>query len=340
MIKEIVLKSVSKRILKSLQVETGLFLASKKKVKTGYNRAWIRDNIYESLGFEAVKDIKSLKKAYYALFDILLKHEYKIDWAIKQKPDAAYKYIHARYNPLTFDEYCDFWGNKQNDSVGAFLFKVGELFKKKIVVFRDFKDIRMLQKLVHYLASIEYWHDSDSGMWENDEEVHASSVGACVSGLKAIKGIVNVPDELMAEGQDALNKLLPRESKSREVDLALLSLIYPFKVVSVQQRAQILKNVEEKLVREKGVIRYFNDWYYKNGHEAQWTFGFAWLAKIYKDLGNRTKYNLYMEKLYKSMNWKGELPELYYYNTDINKFVNNENTPLGWSQAMYLVAVS
>ena len=61
MVKKLISKAISKRILKSLQYPSGLFAASKKNVKTGYNKAWIRDNVFESLGLIAVKDYKSLK---------------------------------------------------------------------------------------------------------------------------------------------------------------------------------------------------------------------------------------------------------------------------------------
>ncbi|MBT3464318.1 glycoside hydrolase family 15 [archaeon] len=336
MIKKFLLKERSKAILRSLRYESGLFAASKKNVETGYNKAWIRDNIYEALGFEAIKDINSIRKTYAALFDILLKHEDKINWAIKEKPDAAYKYIHARFCPITFDEFHENWGNKQNDAIGAFLFKVGDMYEKKVHLFRDNNDINILQKLVKYLESIEYWHDSDHGVWENEEEIHASSVGACLAGLKKIKQLVHVPDYLIENGENALNELLPRESVSKETDLALLTLIYPYKVVSDEMTKKILFDVETKLVRDKGVVRYFGDWYYNNGQEAEWVMGLAWLAKIYKDLGNKVRYKHYMKKLYSCVNWKGELPELYYAGTKDH----NENTPLGWTQAMYLVAVS
>lgn len=339
MIKKIIIKKRSKRLIKKLQQETGLFIAANCK-KTGYNKAWIRDNIYEALGLEAVEDINSVKVTYSALFDMLLKHEYKIDWAIKEKPDYAFKYIHARYNPITFDEYHEEWGNKQNDAIGAFLFKVGDLYTKGVDIIRDENDLRILKKLVMYLEKIEYWHDPDNGIWENEEEIHASSVGACAAGLEKIKNVIHVDDSLIARGKEMLNKMLPAESESRKTDLALLSLIYPYNIVDEEQKDMILKNVEKYLVREKGVIRYYNDWYYaaKDGREAQWVMGFAWLAKIYKEIGNKVKYDYYVNKLHSCANWKGELPELYYYNDE--KLVYNENTPLGWSQAMYLVAIS
>ena len=140
---------------------------------------------------------------------------------------------------------------------------------------------------------------------------------------------------MIEKGQNVLNELLPNESVTKKVDLALLSLIYPYKITSEKQTKQILKNVHEFLEREKGVIRYENDVYYGNElGEAEWTFGFPWLAKIYKELDNPEMYHFYMMKTYEVMNDKGELPELYYAQTD----VHNENSPLGWSQAMFLVA--
>ncbi|MBR9692006.1 glycoside hydrolase family 15 [Candidatus Woesearchaeota archaeon] len=322
------------QILRKLQTPSGLLMASQASVTTGYNRAWLRDNVYEALGFEAVKNHRAVVKIYRALLDILLKHEDKIDWAIKEKPDARFKYIHARYDPFTLEEIWEEWGNKQNDAIGAILFKIGELEEKGIKIIKNRHDLRILQKLVWYLESIEYWHDEDNGVWEENEEVHASSVGACVAGLKKISKIVDVDKELIKKGQETLNKLLPMESATKEVDLALLSLIYPYNVVNKKQKLEILANIEEQLVREKGVIRYIGDQYYHKNGEAEWCFGFPWLAIIYKQLNRPDKYAHYMRKSVEVMNDKDEMPELYF--ADSEEY--NENSPLGWAQALFLVA--
>ncbi len=324
------------QILESLQHKTGLFSAAAKDVKTGYNKAWLRDNVYAALGLEAARNKKATLRTYRALLNIFLKHEYKIDWMIKQPhPKASYRYIHARYDPFSMSEIYEEWGNKQNDAIGAVLFKIGDLERKGFKIIRNSKDLRILQKLVDYLAAIEYWHDKDNGMWEENEEVHASSIGACVAGLKMIGAIADVPQQLIRNGQDALNKLLPNESETKETDLALLSLINPYNVVNEQQRIQILNNVEKKLLRKKGVIRYIGDQYYNKGKgEAEWTFGFPWLAIIYKQMNNPEKYAYYMKKTYDAMNKKGEMPELYYSGTN----EHNENSPLAWGQAMYMMA--
>ena len=328
------LKSIN--ILKSMQSSNGLFSAAS-CAKTGYHRAWIRDNVYTALGLEASGNKKEVIKAYRALLDILLKHEWKIDLAIKQKPNYHFEYIHPRYE-LNGNEIYENWGNKQNDAIGAFLFKIGDLEEKGIKIIRNKKDLRILQKLVNYLKSVEYWHDKDNGMWEENEEVHASSVGACIAGLKKIRKIIGieVENKLIEKGIETLDMLLPNESESKSVDLALLSLIYPYNIVNEKQKNQILKNIEIKLVRNKGLIRYLGDRYYSNGKEAEWTFGFPWLAIIYKDLKMPHKYAFYMRKTTECFNEKGELPELYFGETD----EHNENCPLAWSQAMYVTALT
>ncbi len=330
------------KILEDLQYDSGLFAASKKGRGEGYDKAWLRDNFYECLAFEALEDFDTVYRVYRAVLDIFKKHEYKMDYAIERKPEHTHQFIHARYNPETFDEYWEEWGNKQNDSIGCILYKVGQLEELKSgFIIQDENDRRVIQKLVHYLETLEYWSDADSGMWEEDHEVHASSVGACVAGLKMVKHIsgVEVPDYLIQKGEEALSGLLPRESDKKFVDLALLSLIWPYQVTSAEQTKAILRNVEYHLLRDRGVIRYKGDKYFNSNadgisEEAEWTFGLSWLAIIYGKLGKFELAEKYLAKAKEGVSEQG-LPELYYSNS--NKF--NENTPLGWSESLFIVAL-
>lgn len=322
------------KILKNLRYPTGLFAAAKKTVSTGYNMAWIRDNCYCAMGLEKF-DKEVVEMTYHAMLNIFLKHESKIDSAIKNPPRNKMEYLHARYYPETFEESQQDWGNKQNDMIGLFLFKAAELTKNKFKIIRNETDYRIIQKLVNYLESIQYYRDVDNGMWEEKEEVHASSVGACVAGLKKVKEVfkeINVPKDLIEKGIATLNVLLPRESVTKKADLALLSLIWPYNVATKEQAKQILKNVEENLVRENGVIRYTGDGYYNKNGEAEWTMGFPWLAIIYKNLKDKKKYQHYSEKALSVMNSNGEMPELYYSKSD----VHNLNSPLGWAQSLLI----
>jgi len=329
-------------ILKNLQYNSGLFAASSKEVNTGYDKSWLRDNFYECLAFEVIGDWETVQKTYDAVLKIFLKHEYKIDLAIAHKPQHKHEYIHARFNPETFDEFWEDWGNKQNDSIGAILFRIGEIeFHKRKSILKNSDHIRIVNKLVQYLNSIHYWCDEDNGVWEENEEVHASSVGACVAGLKSIQRIpkIHVPKELIEKGVATLKELLPRESKTKFVDLALLSLIYPYNIATKAERAKILENVEYLLLRERGVIRYKNDHYYNKNpdgysEEAEWTFGLSWLAIIYEHMDNKRKAKKFIERALRAVTSKG-VPELYFSNSS----KHNANNPLGWSESLFIVAL-
>lgn len=331
------------KILEGLQYDSGLFAASKKGVETGYDKAWLRDNFYECLAFEVLGDYEAVRKTYRAILDIFKKHEGKIDRVIAKKPAYTHEYIHPRYHPETFEEYWEEWGNKQNDSIGCILFKLGELEKRRpgIVVLDD-DDRRVVQKLVWYLSTLEYWHDPDSGMWEENQEIHASSVGACVAGLtyaRHIKGI-EVPEQLVKRGELTLRLMMPRESAGKFADLALLSLIWPYGVLTARETKEVLENVEYHLLRERGVIRYKGDRYYNANEdgwseEAEWTFGLSWLAIIYAKLGDKAKAAEFLERAKETVTKAGKIPELYY----SNSAKHNENTPLGWSESLFIVAL-
>lgn len=310
----------------------GLFPAATDK-GTGYSRVWIRDNIYTILGFDAQGDRQTVINALHGLLDIMLEHEEKIDWMIKQPhPKLRWRYIHPRYDKDGKELYEE-WGNKQNDAIGALLWKIGTLSKEAPVI-RNEDDKRIVQKLVQYLEAIEYWHDADNGMWEENEEIHASSIGACVAGLNAVADLAHVPLHLIAHGEQALQQLLPRESITKEVDLALLSLIYPYRVVSREQAQQIIDNIEQHLLREKGVIRYKGDYYYNKNGEAEWTMGLPWLAICHHMLGSTMQHAYYIRKTLEAVNDQGALPELYFSNSD----KHNDNSPLMWAESLRIIA--
>lgn len=328
--------------LRKLITPTGLFLASSKNVETGYDKAWLRDNVYEALAFEYAGEWDVVAKTYHTLLDIFDKHIDKINWATTNKPFESWQFIHARYNPETLEEFWESWGNKQHDAIGAVLYKLADFESQGKSVLRNQKDHRTVQTLIYYICNVEYWHDADSGMWEENEEVHASSIGAVVAGLKKWQevGGKDVDQDAIDRGEAALKTLLPRESESKFTDLALLSLIYPYNVVSPEMAATIVENLEYHLTKEKGVMRYkFDAYYNKNSdgysEEAEWCFGLSWLAIAHKQLGNIDKARYYLDRAAATVTKDGKIPELYYSHTD----QANENTPLGWSESMFVVAL-
>src|SRR5262249_34417215 len=153
-------------------------------------------------------------------------------------------------------------------------------------------------------------------------------------------GGIAVPKDLIFKGDKSLKIILPRESESHFVDLAELSLIWPYNVVTESNRDLILENIEYHLLRRRGVIRYKGDQYYNKNtdgksDEAEWTFGLAWLSIIYERLGQKAKAEELIKKLIAVDTPEG-LPELYFSNSQ--EF--NSNTPLGWSESLFIVALS
>jgi GH15 family glucan-1,4-alpha-glucosidase len=328
--------------LRKLITPSGLFLASSQTVQTGYDKAWLRDNVYEALAFEYAGEWGVVRKTYHTLLDIFDKHIDKINWAVTNKPFETWQFIHARYNPETLEEFWESWGNKQHDAVGAVLFKLADFEAKGKSVLRNDKDRRTVQTLIYYICNVEYWHDTDSGMWEENEEIHASSVGAVLAALKKWKevGGMDVDEDAIDRGQAALDILLPRESESKFTDLALLSLMYPYSIVGPDMAREIVSNLEYHLAKDKGLIRYkFDAYYNKNedgrSEEAEWCFGLAWLAVVYKRIGDGTKAREYLDRATATVTKDGKIPELYLSHSD----EANENTPLGWSESMYIVAL-
>lgn len=280
---------------------------------------------------------------------MLKEYEWKLNIHTKQRPIHQHEYIHARYSAHDVREIDTPWGHSQNDAVGAVLWGIGEGIKYGKQMLRDEKDREIVQKLVYYLETLEYWNDQDSGMWEENRERRSSSIGACVAGLKNVSNIVKVPEYIVTNGMNALYELFPYETSTRKYDLAQLSLIYPYNILGEDFNQVIVKQVEDNLLRQRGILRYKGDSYFStleseygrhqalefyHGSEAEWCFGFGFLALSHFKLGNVDKAKHYLSEFEKVVLEDGSIPELYFARTD--KY--NVNTPLCWANAMYIVA--
>jgi len=315
-------------VLDSMRLPNGAYIASP---SDDYSYVWIRDVGYTVLPYLR-RGCDRYERSYQALLNLFRRYEWKIEIHTKQKPCLPFEYIHARYSS-DLTELTVPWGHAQNDAVGLFLWGLGEGIRQGKPILRDEADRSIVQKLVDYLACMKYWQEPDNGMWEENVEVHASSVGACVAGLRSVRMLVDVPEELISRGERALEELLPRESAGKETDLALLSLIYPYQVVPRSMAKQILRDVFAKLERTYGCIRYQGDRYYNEGAEAEWCFGFPWLGLCHAALGDDDKALAYWRKTEKLITGKGEVPELYIGGTDRP----NGNHPLAWAVAMTIL---
>ena len=79
--------------------------------------------------------------------------------------------------------------------------------------------------------------------------------------------------------------------------------------------------------------RYANPYGYSE--EAEWCFGLSWLAICYEHLGDHKTAMEYLDKATATVTKDGKIPELYFSHSN----EANENTPLGWSESMYVAAL-
>jgi phosphorylase kinase alpha/beta subunit len=185
-------------------------------------------------------------------------------------------------------------------------------------------------------------------MWHDDGYYHHK-----YGNQIPLYGYLAVPQEFLEAGSAALDRLLPGESSGRPYDLAQLSLIWPYAILSEAQALRVLANIEDNLVRDRGVIRYNGDLYFNSNpaspgsNEAEWPLGFAWLSIVYSKMAQRAlkagsifgvptdlveRAEMYLKRLEDVMTPEGKVPELY------TGSEPNRNVPLAWAQSFYVVA--
>lgn len=338
-------------IMENSLLSNGMWAAS---TSSDYNFTWFRDTAYIALSY-LYKNCNTYMNAYHGILDILKEYEWKLDMVNKNKPNEMWEYPHIRYSAFDFKEVDTPWSHIQYDAYGAILFGIGkgESLGKKII--RNEDDKRVIQKLVGFLEKVEYWNDPDSGTWEENLEVRSSSIAAVIAGLEAVSNIVYVPSNIIHKGYETLYSLFPRETATRDADLFQLTLIYPYNLLSKPLAQKIINHVEENLLRDKGGLRYKGDSYYSTlekehgrnmpldfyyGSEAEWTFFYSFMALALMKIGEFIKAKTYIDKVESVMLDDGRLPELYFAGNYKDEKGNNYNgnTPLIWSNAMYVQA--
>jgi len=317
----------------------GLYVASLGKEYVNY--VWIRDVFYQSM-VNLKREPLGYTQTYHSLLDyykgLNYKYDNKVDHLIKKPfPLDNIRFIHPRFY-LNLDEITGNWGNLQLDTFGYFFLGLSIGLTHGLRIIRDESDIEIVNKLIKVLYKIRYWDIKDNGIWEESEELHASSIGAIVSGLRSLE-LLNgfdfiIPNNMITNGEKVLFNLLPNESSTKKADLSLMTLIYPFNILDKSIRDIILSNVHTYLEKNMGLIRYVGDKYYNKNGEAEWTFGFSYLFFAYID----TDFELaekYLYKILETIDSDGSIPELYYSGSNIG----NDNNPLGWSVSMAILAI-
>lgn len=344
-------KVFAEKVRSDLRVDKGYLAAP----SVDYRYIWDRDTVYASLP-DTFLDPGRYAAAIRGLLDISISDEAsyrKLEWLIKDPPRCgsadAWRFPHAKHNP-DGSETTEPWGHKQYDAYGAKLFAIGDGERRGIGIIRGDDDLRIINLYARFLYACRFWEDPDFGMWEEGDdpslglfryEVHASSIGAVRAGLASVSRFLEAEEKEMTEeaiflADRTLAGLLPRESQRKEVDLSLLSLVFPYNLVREDLADEIIGLIESRLLGEKGVCRYRGDIFHAfENREAEWPFGLYWLALSHARRGRFGKAADYLR-------WGDSVcladddrpfPELY-----VGGRYPNDHAPLGWCASMCLMA--
>ncbi|MEB3181070.1 MAG: glycoside hydrolase family 15 protein [Nostocaceae cyanobacterium] len=382
---------------------TGLLPASTAVTAHGdYTDAWVRDNVYSilavwglAIAYRKLDDDNgrtyelefSVVKLMRGLLFAMMRQAGKVEkFKHTQAPLDA---LHAKYNTSSGDIVVGDaeWGHLQLDATSIFLLMLGQMTSSGLQIVYTLDEVNFLQNLVYYIGRA--YRTPDYGIWERgnkinhgNAELNASSVGMAKAALEAMNGldlfgargsqasVIHVlPDEI-ARARMTLESLLPRESGSKEIDAAVLSVIsFPaFAVEDAKLCDRTLNDIITKLQGKYGCKRFLRDghqtvlednnrlhyepWELKQFEhiECEWPLFFTYLVLDGLFRGQLEQAQTYQERLESLLverDGLGLLPELYYVpqqSIEAEKLapqtqprLPNENIPLVWAQSLYFL---
>ncbi len=382
---------------------TGLLPASTDiNIHGDYTDAWVRDNVYSILGvwglalayrkvdehngrtYELEYSVIKLMRG--LLFSMMRQAEKIERFKVTQAPIDS---LHAKYDTETGDTVVGDgdWGHLQIDATSIYLLMLAQMTASGLQIIHTLDEVNAVQNLVYYIGRA--YRTPDYGIWERGNkinhgkpELNASSVGMAKAALEAMNGInlfgvrggqssvIHVlPDEI-ARARITLESLLPRESGSKEVDAATLSVIgFPaFAIDDAALTEKTRQQVVDKLQGNYGCKRFLRDghqtviedvsrlhyepWELKQFEhiECEWPLFFTYLLLDALFRGDRAQIEDYRQRLDRLAVEKDGfplLPELYYVAEDCldterqspksQTRLPNHNLPLVWAQSLFLL---
>ena len=396
-------KQIKSVILEKQHPVSGLLPASTAiTVHGNYQDAWVRDNVYSILavwglalayrnvdndngrGYELQQRTVKLMRA---LLRSMMAQSNKIEKFKKtRQPIDA---LHAKYDTATGDSVVgdSEWGHLQIDATSVFLLTLTQMIASGLDLIWTDEEVCFIQNLVYYIERA--YRSPDFGIWERGAksnsgsvELNASSLGMAKAALEALSGfnlfgakgsfssVIHVIPDNIAQSNITLSAMLPRESNTKEIDAALLSVI-GFPAFAVQDKAlsdRVRNDIVTKLEGRYGLKRFLRDGHqtvledegrlhYEDKElkqfeniESEWPlfYAYLYLDAIFTD--NKPQIAHYRDRLDKVLveqNGFKLLPELYYVpkesidaeraNPQSQDRLPNENIPLVWAQSLYLL---
>ncbi|KAG0046640.1 hypothetical protein BGZ83_008210 [Gryganskiella cystojenkinii] len=283
-------RAVNTVILNRQNPTTGLIPASVAVTTHGdYRDAWVRDNVYSimavfglSLAYRRVDDDEgrsyelehAVVKLMRGLLFCMMRQAPKIEQF--KRTQGLNDCLHAKYNTATGDTVVgdSEWGHLQIDATSIFLLALAQMTASGILIIYTTDEVDFIQNLVFYIERA--YRTPDYGIWERgnkinhgEPELNSSSIGMAVAALQALNGInlfgSRGGPSSITRNYTTLHSALPRESNSKEIDAALLSVIgFPaFAVGDAKLVKRTRDEIIEKLGGKYGCKRFLRD-----GHQT------------------------------------------------------------------------
>jgi len=311
--------------------------------------AHIRDNIYNaisvwglSLAYRHIDDDEgrthaleqSAIKCMRGILFCYMRQCHKVEQF--KKDQRGKNTLHAKFDVLNGNEIVsdNDYNHFQIDVISLYLLTLAQMTVSGSFIIFTTDEVNFIQNLVYYVERT--YRTADYGIWErgtryNDgsRELSASSIGMARAALEAVNGlnlygakgtswsVIYTDPDAHNRNTSILNTLLPRESRSKETDAALLCILgYPaFAVVDEKLHKETMERLVNTLTGEYGLKRYLRDGfgtpkdpigqrhYSRNmlktfdGIEAEWPMFFVYLALEAFFLGDQENAMKYMKKV-------------------------------------------
>ncbi|XP_078325718.1 phosphorylase b kinase regulatory subunit alpha, liver isoform-like isoform X6 [Crassostrea virginica] len=393
---------LNKTILKFQNPVTGLLPSSEEN-----SHAWVRDNVYAilsvwalALAYRKTADLDEDRAKAYELEQSVVKLMRGLLRCMMSQVEKLEKFKHTQHvNDCLHAKYCSktgktvvgdqAWGHLQIDATSLFILSLAQMTASGLQIIFTLDEVSFVQNLIFYIETA--YRTPDYGIWERGDktnhglpELNSSSIGMAKAALEAINeldlfgarggplSVVHVlPDEAQ-QCQAILLSMLPRESNSKEIDAALLTVIsFPaFAVDDLEKVEETRETIVSKLEGKYGFCRFLRDGY-KTAREdpnrlhyepwelqvferieCQWPMFFAFFVLDGLFNGKEEQVKKYSEKLESVMLKTDEginmIPELYTVQKEkVEQEYRNPNSqkrdPIGklphrWGQSLYIMS--
>src|SRR5690606_24553540 len=234
-------------------------------VHGNYQDAWVRDNVYSILAVWGLAlAYRQLDEDHGRRYELeqrtihlmrgllrsMMAQASKVEsFKVSRQPQDA---LHAKYDTHTGNVVVgdSAWGHLQLDATSLYLLILAQMTRSGLRIIGSLDEVNFVQNLVYYIERA--YRTPDYGIWERGAksnrgsvELNASSIGMAKAALEAMYGfnlfgarggqssVVHVAPDNIAQADITLRSMLPRESNTKEIDAALLSIIgYPAYAVS------------------------------------------------------------------------------------------------------------